>query len=275
MGSFWSGARRAEHSRGRRCWPWVHSHKRAPFQGEMYRQGARCPLNGVCSLRCGSWHPLWLLPPLPSDCDFHFCMKTAKKNASLLPQRCVCVWLGKTLPRERLDKMGAGGGIHLGCPSRDQKPHLSLTSETWSLAQLKGCKRCGSRWGLEMRQQRDKGGGGLSHGTDETKRPGLTGARMGLTVCASERSQVSALGMFRDLEPGFEPWALRSLSPDVPQRNQLRIGSLVPWLAPSHTHQFRAPPLPWTLSLHPSSRLERGAEYSVSGETIKSKEELG
>lgn len=40
---------------------------------------------------------------------------------------------------------------------------------------------------------------------DETKRPGLTETHAGLTVCASERSRVSALAVFRDLEPSFEP----------------------------------------------------------------------
>ena len=59
------------------------------------------PLNGVCSLRCGSWHPAVSFPLLPSDCDFHFCMKTARKMPPCsLRDVCVCVWRGRdTAPK--------------------------------------------------------------------------------------------------------------------------------------------------------------------------------
>lgn len=87
--------------------------------------------------------PRCVLPPLPSDCDFHFCMKTARKMPPCsLRDVCVCGGGRDTALKREAAQDEAGSGIYLRRPSRDQKP-TSVVAETWSLAQVKLKKGAG------------------------------------------------------------------------------------------------------------------------------------
>lgn len=111
--------------------------------------------------------------------------------------------------------------------------------------------------------------------------PGLTETGAEVTVCTKENMWLSPRGQVQGFSTKPCPWDPRIPIPKRASEESAGVGSQAPW-PPLPTHPksgppspAHLPPLPWRrpgadiITAPPAPSQERGAEYSVSGETIK------